>query len=830
MSIFQTELKQDYLGDALPQATEATVSPLEALEASYLQERLTFQQTSDETANKLYWKPILDRIEEVTGQRPNRPDIRNTRELSDAVDRFLYDHARFMVGTRYADSVEQINALISQYPELEQELGIKAVGDHISATEQLAIDAEKNVAEQNRTFLGELAGFAGTLGAEVRLFADDPTYGATNLMSGGARLLGGAALTNIMRIAFGEALIGAGLEISRSPSVAAWRKRVGLDYDATTFFKSVAAAGAGGLVIGGAIATPIEVLARRGEKLPGARVGLEMLRSIDETTVNEVDVRMNLLSNQQLAEGLGALEEAGVDLPPVARGAKEVAESQAQLSNDSPLVDDAELEHLARELEAEAFIRGETETLPPQQPAAPLRPSEIYKADNLDGNVFRFNPDELEVDARTFQFKEGGDEFGVTERLEGITDWDDIKAGQIVVYEFADGRRVVADGHQRVGLAKRIKSQDSSQRPIIYGSLIREVDGVTPEQARVIASMKNIAEGTGTAVDAAKVLRLEPGRVGELPPRSALVRQARDLVELSDEAFGAVINEVVPSNYAAIVGRLVKDQNKQVPIIQVLAEIEPANTIQAEAIVRQAMAAEFDEAVQVGLFGEELVTSSLFKERARVLDVALKQLRRDRAVFNSLVENRARIEGEGNVLAAAQNQTRSAIDGQAIQIIQTVANRKGELSDALTAAARELADTGNAAAASRSFIDAVREAVGRGDLDGANVGDAGRAVDVTEEGDRLAASPARKELEAFDEPDTPAIKQQADQLERDFETSPSEAQRPDARAQDDLLDLIPLTREAEDGTPLLEQVSRRELLDEIEQDQKLLDRFEGCVA
>ena len=125
MSIFQTELKQDYLGDALPQATEATVSPLEALEASYPQERLTFQQTSDETANKLYWKPILDRIEEVTGQRPNRPDIRNTRELSDAVDRFLYDHARFMVGTRYADSVEQINALISQYPELEQELGNK---------------------------------------------------------------------------------------------------------------------------------------------------------------------------------------------------------------------------------------------------------------------------------------------------------------------------------------------------------------------------------------------------------------------------------------------------------------------------------------------------------------------------------------------------------------------------------------------------------------------------------------------------------------------------------------------------------------------------------
>ena len=52
----------------------------------------------------------------------------------------------------------------------------------------------------------------------------------------------------------------------------------------------------------------------------------------------------------------------------------------------------------------------------------------------------------------------------------------------------------------------------------------------------------------------------------------------------------------------------------------------------------------------------------------------------------------------------------------------------------------------------------------------------------------------------------------------------------DARAQDDLLDFVPLTRETADGTPLLDQVSKRELLDEIEQDQKLLDRFEGCVA
>jgi hypothetical protein len=818
MSIFQTELKQDYLGEALPQATEPTVSPLEALEASYYQERLTFQQNSDETANKLYWEPTLDRIEEVTGQRPARPDIRNTRELTDAVDRFFYDNARFMVGTRYADSVEQINALISQYPELEQELGIKAVADHISATEQLAIDAEKKAVSQERTALGEIAGFLGTVGAEFRLFADDPTYGAASVLGGGARAIGKPAVTNIARIAFGESIVAAGLEASRAPSVAAWRKRVGLEYDAETFFTSVAAAGAGGLIIGGAIATPIEVLARRGEKKPGARVGMEMLRAVDETTIYEVDAKMQQLSAQQYAEGLQALEEAGVDLPPVARGAIEVAESQGELLDNNPLEDDAEIEHLARELEAEAFVEGEIDTLPPAQPTAELRPRDIYEADNLDNTIFKFDPATIETDAKTFQYKSGGDEFGVTDKYRSVKVWDPSKSGQVIVYEYADGRRVIADGHQRLGIAKRILAEDPDQNPILYGTLLREVDGISPQAAMVQAARKNITEAVDApgnkVIDAAKLEREVPGALDDpsLPVGASLMRQARDLVELSDLAFGMVINELVPSNYAAIVGRLVEGGDRQMAVLQVLADVEPANVTQAEAIVRQAMAAEFDEAVQVGLFGEQLVTASLFKERARVLDAALKQLKQDRAVFNSLVENRARIEGEGNVLAAAQNQSRSEIDGQAIQIIQAVANRKGELSDALTAAARELADTGNAAAASRSFVDAVREAISRGELDGADVSNQGRAVDAAAEGDRLAASPGREELAAFDEPDTPAIKQQADQLERDYVgDQPREAQQPDVAMRQDLKAKIDAgaTRDEIDAHPAIVEALKR---------------------
>ena len=109
---------------------------------------------------------------------------------------------------------------------------------------------------------------------------------------------------------------------------------------------------------------------------------------------------------------------------------------------------------------------------------------------------------------------------------------------------------------------------------------MREVDYIRADKARVIAAVANIAQGTGTAIDEAKILRVEPGRLAELPPRSSLVRQAKDLVELSEEAFGAIINGVIPSNYGAIVGRLIKDPGQQQAAIQVLAKSDPSNAFQ----------------------------------------------------------------------------------------------------------------------------------------------------------------------------------------------------------------------------------------------------------
>ena len=779
----------DTFGLDLPDiATQSTATPLEALEADYTRERRSFQSLSAETSNRDYWTPILDRIEKVTGQRPDRPDINANREYG-PVDQFINRHAPWWVPDTYATSVEAINTLIEEYPELS-DLDVLSTDEHISAVEQMAIDAERVATEQNRTFLGEVAGFIGSLGADARLMIQDPTYGAVNIVGGGAaRKAGSLAITNISRAALFEGLLNVGIEGSNTPAIAAWRNRVGLKYDAETITMQLGGAFAGGAVFGSAIATPLELLARRGDT-PGAILGQEMNRAIDEMSLQDIHEKILGLSDREIGEGLKALQDDGVELPPVARGAQEELQAQEDLFDDNPL--DDELEHMRRALDADAAIRDEDVAPIPEQPAAPIKPQDINDADNLDGVLFRFDPQTIEADAKTFQYKSDGDEFGVTDKYRNTMVWDPSKAGQVIVYEYADGRRVIADGHQRLGMAKRIMAADPSQKPVLYGTLLREVDGVLPEGAMVIAARKNITEAVdqpgSKVLDAAKLERQVPGALDDpsLPVGTTLIRQARDLVGLSDIAFGAVINDVVPTNYAAIVGRLVKDQDKQIAVMQLLADAEPANVTQAEAIVRQALEAEFDTAVQVGLFGEEVVTKSLFAERARVLDAALKTLKRDRTVFRSLVENRARIEGEGNVLAMDQNQSRSEIDGQAIQLVQTVANRRGPLSDALTAAARDLKETGNAGRSSGSFVDAVRDAVARGDFDGADVGDAGRALDVEAEGSRLAASPGREELAGFDDPDGPAVKQQADQLEQDFVDGPREAQQPDVAKRQDL--------------------------------------------
>ncbi len=437
-------------------------------------------------------------------------------------------------------------------------------------------------------------------------------------------------------------------------------------------------------------------------------------------------------------------------------------------------------------------------------------------------NIESVDPRTVTVDAKRFQFKAGGDTEGVTDRLKGVEEWDPMRAGISVIYEQADGARFIVDGHQRLALAKRI-GDDATLNAIV----LREADGVTVADARQRAAMKNIAEGTGTSLDAAKVFReMGPEALSEmpgLPPQSALVRTARSLAELEQDAFEYVANALKPEQYAmaSIVGELIKAGPEQLAAIRALVESNPGTLLQARFIVEQIRAAGFETTETMDLFGGQTISETLFKERARILDNAIKRLKKDKATFRTLVERESEISGAGNVLERKSNLERLGEDEQTIQTLSRLANTKGPISDALNEAARKLKNGERVDAATRDFLAAARRPTDEQRGPGTEVRDAGRAEqEAAPAGNRQEVDRATKEYVSDTRtllPDDPEID----------ELAAAEARQvADILEQNPDLEIPVETRIDADGNQVLETRKATDIYDDlVEEDTRTTDMF-----
>ena len=441
------------------------------------------------------------------------------------------------------------------------------------------------------------------------------------------------------------------------------------------------------------------------------------------------------------------------------------------------------------------------------------------QAYDLDGlgqiSSASFKPSEIDVDAKLMQFKEGGDQFGVTDRLEGVTQWNPVLAGRAIVWEGMDGRRLVADGHQRLGLARRISAADPSQNVRIDALVLRESDGFDAESARVWAALKNVAEGSGSVTDAAKIMRgmgIEQASK-YLPPRSALVRDAGGVARLGDDAFGMVVNELVDPSHAAIVGRIASDPGEQKALMDLIYQLQPQSRGQAESIVRQGITAGFTKETQDDMFGSLDSTASLFIERARVLERSLSEMKKLKAVHSTAANNADTLEASGSSIDIAASKKESIDNAQAAEIIQRLAYSAGPVKDAIDAGAAQLAAGGRLADVARSVVADIRgidlAALARsgGDaVDGGLPAGSGRdgnaaEADIAAPPERgysdepdLAdgAWPSREEIESagqrgfdiiddaatapFADPDGPGIKAQAESLMHDARALAGEPQ------------------------------------------------------
>lgn len=321
------------------------------------------------------------------------------------------------------------------------------------------------------------------------------------------------------------------------------------------------------------------------------------------------------------------------------------------------------------------------------------------------------DPTTLETDAETFQYKAGGDQQGVLDTLKSVQEWDDNKAGAIMVYEYADGRRVVADGHQRVGLANRLKPEGGIR---IMAKVMREADGFTPADVRRIAAETNIAQGSGTAVDAAKVLReLTPEAQADIlkkiPVTASIVRDAIGLAKLGENAFMNVVNEQIKPTFAAMVGQRFADPQEQDAAIQMLIRTKPASIDQVSAMLEDMAAAGFNASEQGGLFGDSQL-ESLIVERSKILAQALAGARKDKSLFNTLVGDKAKIEQAGNRLDKQTNQQMLEQTQELLATLIKSVNTSPQLNGALNELSNKV-KTGDVtvAQAAREFLNFARE-------------------------------------------------------------------------------------------------------------------------
>ncbi len=358
-----------------------------------------------------------------------------------------------------------------------------------------------------------------------------------------------------------------------------------------------------------------------------------------------------------------------------------------------------------------------------------VRPMVVSEGRRIE--IASYAPSEIGVDAALMQFKSGGDAQGVTERLQGITEWDPMAAGLVTVWQGKDGRLLIADGHQRLGLATRLKAANPDADIRLYANVLREADGITAQDARILTAFKNIGEGRGTMADAAKVFRDGGAEwvdkmARRLPPKSALVRDGKALARLSPEAFGAVVNEVVPEGYAAAIGHYAPDPATHMGLIDLLAEAQPANRFEAETMVRQALRDGFVTETQEELFGGRVKAIAIYAHRARVLSKAVAELRKIKGVFKTAAGNADTLESAGSRIARDQSAAEAQATANSLDILVRLANSRGHVSDLLQAAAERVAKGEKLSSVVRDFVADARkldlDALSRADGDADGLG------------------------------------------------------------------------------------------------------------
>jgi hypothetical protein len=323
-------------------------------------------------------------------------------------------------------------------------------------------------------------------------------------------------------------------------------------------------------------------------------------------------------------------------------------------------------------------------------------------------DVYTVDPSKLKTDPKRFQYKiTGVGADGVTNELKSTKQWNPELGGVVLVWrDPSSGGDFVINGHHRHELARRTGAERIN---------VRYIDAPDAIKARSIGALANIAEGRGSATDAAKFLR-DTGTTTEdlqdygVSLSGKVAQDATILKDLSPKAFSALAEGRIEEPKAVAVARHLKEPELQDKLFKKLEQREDdgkdwSNREIETAAKKLARAGKVTQ-TETNLFGtfeDEKSTWEQEVELESFIGAALSRTVNDfTAVSNT---GRAeRVKDAGNTLAIDENKRRR---DQAVEHAATFDRESGLKSPVSEAIRNSAADLANAK--SKKERDAIKQ-------------------------------------------------------------------------------------------------------------------------
>lgn len=332
--------------------------------------------------------------------------------------------------------------------------------------------------------------------------------------------------------------------------------------------------------------------------------------------------------------------------------------------------------------------------------AKPVRPTNLgdpsSHADHKPGHVGNLDTDLIHFDPGRFQYKSGVENTttGIVGSLAGVRKFDHDLGGVLAVWKDpADGKVYVVNGHNRLDLAKHLGAGHVA---------VRFLDAKDARDARARGALINIAEGRGTAVDAAKFFRdskLTREEIAEkgIPLREKIATDGIALSRLEDGVFRRVVDGTLSTEKGRIIGGGDLAHHEQRALLKL---VDAAGKRKATEITNNHLRELADEVKSArsvrketrDLFGSSVDDESLALHKTKLQATIKERLGKEKRLFGVVAKSKHAEE-----LARAGNQIDTAASGKISQdaaatlgLFDTLKSRSGPVSKILNDAAERI--------------------------------------------------------------------------------------------------------------------------------------------